>query len=278
MLMRKLTILFLSMLGAVVLPWLLGQQFLQIRRDVFLVSFALTSAIAVIGVIWLWGSKEDAPEAPTLIKMTLYMGALLLFQPLRPFALSFYPLALMTPVALGLLLLLSRSSSAPVWLRIDTLQRWSFTAFAFLLANAIVLAATAFLAPAPVPSAATPDEQVQAMAEMDQEDRMTGRILLIPGRDDQRVARAEALASQETLTTPAAWVAAALILQHGQCPRHFEMAYDLASRAHEAGDVDAEWLMQAAYDRWQLSLGKAQKYDTQPDFRPGAGHCPTPAP
>lgn len=271
--MRKLTILFLSMLGAIILPWLLGQQFSQIRRDVFLISFVLTSAITVIGVIWLWGSKEDAPETPTLIKMVLYAGALLLFQPLRPFALSFYPLALMLPVVLGLLMLLGRSSSTPVWLRIDTLQRWAFTGFAFLLANAIVLAATAFFAPAPVPSAAAPGEQVQAMAAMDQEDRMTGRILLAPERDDQRVARVEALASQGVLTTPAAWVAAALILQHGQCPQHFEMAYRLASRAYEAGDADAEWLMQAAYDRWQLSLGKPQKYGTQPDFRPGAGSC-----
>ncbi len=278
--MRKLAIFLTAILAAFLLPYWLGLQFPAIRRDYFRMVYAGVMLIAVTGVILLWGdeNREGASRTPTLIKLALYTGALLLIHPLRPFALSFYPLALMLPVILGLLLLFSRNSSAPGWLRIDTLQRWTVAGMLFLLANGIVLAATAILSPSAVPDAGAPDAQVEQMLEQDQDDRLTGRILLVPSRDDQRVARIEALVSQGALTTPKAWFAAAFILQHGRCPRHFEMAYHLASRANAAGYENATWLLQAAYDRWQLSLGKAQRYDSQPNFQPGAGDCPTPAP
>ncbi len=277
--MRKLAIFLTAILAAFLLPYWLGLQISAIRRDYFRMVYAGVMLIAVTGVILLWGDESrGASRTPILIKLALYTGALWLIHPLRPFALSFYPLALMLPVILGLLLLFSRNSSAPGWLRIDTLQRWTVAGMLFLLANGIVLAATVILSPSAVPDAGAPDAQVEQMLEQDQDDRLTGRILLVPSRDDQRVARVEALVSQGALITPKAWFAAAFILQHGRCPRHFEMAYHLASRANAAGYENAAWLMQAAYDRWQLSLGKAQRYDSQPNFQPGAGSCPTPAP
>ena len=274
--MRRLALLYLTMLGVILLPYVAATRIPLWQRHYIAIAYAGVMLVAAAGVILLWReeSREGAPRTPTLIKMVLYAGALLLIPPLRPFALSFYPLALMMPVALGLLLMLSRAASAPAWLRTDLLQRWSWSGFAFLLANGIVLARTAFFAPPAIPAAsAPPHQQVQDMAVMDQADRSSGRILLAPGRDDMRLRTVESLVQKDALTTPDDWLAAALILQHGHCPRHFEMAYELARRAHEAGATDAEWLMQAAYDRWQLSLGKPQKYGTQPDFRPGAGGC-----
>ena len=276
--MKRLTILFFAILVTFLLPYWLGLQFPPIRRDYFRMVYAGVISISLIGVILLWKSEEGASRIRTLIKLALYTGALLLIQPLRPFALSFYPLALMLAVVLGVLLLFSRSSAAPGWLSINVVRNWAFAGFSFLLANGIVLAASSFLAPPAVPVAATPDEQVQKMAEMDQMDRSSGRILLAPKRDDLRVRTTERLLQNHTLSSPDSQLSAALILQHGQCPRHFQMAYEQARRAYEAGDKDAKWLMQATYDRWQISLGKPQKYNTQPDFRPGVSQCETSIP
>lgn len=271
--MKKLSLLFGLILLAIGLPWLLAYQIPQLRRYDILISFLLVTGVAAAGVIWLWRSEDAAPEAPTLIKLALYTGVLLLFRPLRIFALSFYPLALIIPIVLGLLLLFARTPSAPAWLRVEVLQQWTFTSLSFLLANALVLGATVLFAPPAVPIADSPDKQVTDMAQMDQDDRMTGRILLAPNRDAQRVEQVTQMVAQEELGGPEAWLAAALILQHGQCPRHFRMAYALARQAYEAGAADAEGMMQAAYDRWQLSLGHPQKYGTQPDFQPGEGAC-----
>jgi hypothetical protein len=56
---------------------------------------------------------------------------------------------------------------------------------------------------------------------------------------------------------------AALILQHGICPDHFRRAYELSHTAAQAKVNNAEWLSQASYDRWMLSIGKPHKYNTQ---------------
>jgi hypothetical protein len=60
-----------------------------------------------------------------------------------------------------------------------------------------------------------------------------------------------------------------MILQHGDRPRDYELAHFLALASLESGYKDAEFLAKATYDRWQISLGKTQKYGTQSRVRIG---------
>jgi hypothetical protein len=68
---------------------------------------------------------------------------------------------------------------------------------------------------------------------------------------------------QQQLIDPTTQYQAALVLQHGTAPRHFQRAYELAESAAQAQVVGAESLAHAAYDRWMLSLNQPQKYNTQ---------------
>lgn len=72
------------------------------------------------------------------------------------------------------------------------------------------------------------------------------------------------------LSTPADFVGAAFLFQHGDCPAAYELANRLAGQAIAAGErpggtvhSTARWIYAATYDRWQRSLGKPQKYGTQ---------------
>ncbi|CAM3579563.1 hypothetical protein DESA109040_16995 [Deinococcus saxicola] len=72
------------------------------------------------------------------------------------------------------------------------------------------------------------------------------------------------------LSTPADFVGAAFLFQHGDCPAAYELANKLAAQAIAAGErpggtlhSTARWIYAATYDRWQRSLGKPQKYGTQ---------------
>jgi hypothetical protein len=56
---------------------------------------------------------------------------------------------------------------------------------------------------------------------------------------------------------------AAMILQHGKKPNHYKLAHELALEAAKHDVQNAEWLSKATYDRWMLSIGKPQKYNTQ---------------
>ncbi|GGO29682.1 hypothetical protein [Deinococcus humi] len=72
------------------------------------------------------------------------------------------------------------------------------------------------------------------------------------------------------LSTPADFVGAAFLFQHGDCPAAYELASKLAAQAIAAGERPgssphpiARWIYAATYDRWQRSLGQPQKYGTQ---------------
>jgi hypothetical protein len=141
----------------------------------------------------------------------------------------------------------------------------------FLLAAVPLLAGTLMLGAANLssnPSAASAQaiplgEEVQALYEMDQRDRLTGRFILDATRDQARLQQILALDQQRKITAPQAQYQAALLLQHGTCPKHFQRAYQLAQAASEAKIPQAESLSQAAYDRWMLSINQPQKYNTQ---------------
>lgn len=118
-----------------------------------------------------------------------------------------------------------------------------------------------------VPSAVPPEEwaeerQLAYMSETDQADRRAARIVVDGRRDRLRRARVLALDAAGAIAGGRSAYHAALILQHGDCSSDFRRAYELAMAA-SAGGVDAAWLARAAWDRWQMSLGRSASYGTQ---------------
>lgn len=108
-----------------------------------------------------------------------------------------------------------------------------------------------------------PEMQLAYMQAIDQADRRAGLIFLDSGRDAARLRRVEALDAAGALRGPTAKWRAALIYQHGSCPRHFRRAHELASAAALHGVTGAASLARAAEDRWRLSTGRTQLYRTQ---------------
>ncbi len=109
----------------------------------------------------------------------------------------------------------------------------------------------------------TVNEELRYLYDMDQIDRNSGRFVLDSTRDKARLQRVLALDRQGAIATPDAQYHAAMLLQHGTCPDHFRRAYELSGAASVALIPNAEWLSHASYDRWMLSIGKPQKYNTQ---------------
>ncbi len=137
-------------------------------------------------------------------------------------------------------------------------------------ASALGLLAGCLAGPAPVPSSSlSTADQLTYMSQTDQRDRVTLRWLIM-SRDDARRARVLDLARAGLGQEPEQLLDAALILQHGRDSSDYRIAYELAKAASEK-DVNtqhwdqksAEWLTNATYDRWMLSLGKPQVYGTQ---------------
>lgn len=156
---------------------------------------------------------------------------------------------------IGILRLLQRHPSA----------RWLLLGFVPLLTGALFLG-TANLKPGlPVlpAQAVSVTEEVRYLYELDQRDRLTGRFVLDATRDQARLQRILVLDHQRQITAPAAQYHAAMLLQHGTCPQHFQRAYELAAAAASVNIPQAESLAHASYDRWMLSIHQPQKYNTQ---------------
>lgn len=138
--------------------------------------------------------------------------------------------------------------------------------FVPMLAGIIMLAIANLSRPAPpaLPtSMMSVSDELRYLYQTDQGDRLTSHILFNFTRDQTRLQRVLTLDQKGLITAPEAQYHAALILQHGTCPDHFRHAYELSHAAAQAQLPDAEWLSHASYDRWMLSIGKPQKYNTQ---------------
>ncbi|MBW4601961.1 MAG: hypothetical protein KME29_20885 [Calothrix sp. FI2-JRJ7] len=137
--------------------------------------------------------------------------------------------------------------------------------FAPMLTGVIMLATANLirLAPPALPTnTITVSDELRYLSHTDQHDRETSFILFNSNRDQARLQRVIIIDKQKLINTPEAQYHAALILQHGTCPDHFRRAYELSSGA-SSKISNAEWLARASYDRWMLSIGKPQKYNTQ---------------
>lgn len=144
--------------------------------------------------------------------------------------------------------------------------RWLLWGFVPMLAGVIMLAIANLIRPAPpaLPTnAMSVSDELRYMHQTDQRDRLTSHILFDSSRDQVRLERVLTLNQLGLIATPEAQYHAALILQHGTCPEHFRLAYELSHAAAQAQVSDAQWLSHASYDRWMLSIRKPQKYNTQ---------------
>jgi hypothetical protein len=91
----------------------------------------------------------------------------------------------------------------------------------------------------------------------------TAEYFAMRERDKHRQQRVKEFMNAKHLKVAEDYFHAARIFQHGDVPEDAWNAYQLASQAAELGEVRARWLTAAAYDRWLMYQGRAQKYGTQ---------------
>ena len=88
---------------------------------------------------------------------------------------------------------------------------------------------------------------------------------------DRRAEAKKALALLRQMSAVAAddLFHAAWLFNHGDSPGEAHQAHEWAREAVDQGSTRARWLAAAAYDRWMMYEGRAQKYGTQfvPDGR-----------
>lgn len=141
--------------------------------------------------------------------------------------------------------------------------RLLFVVGLFLVAIAGGSVAAVVTAPPAVPSADwEADRQLAYLERTDQTDRQTGAFV-DSRRDYQRAERVLTLLAADRVDTPDGALSAAIVLHHGTCRAHFEIAHRLATAAATEGVEKAAPWTRLTYDRWQLSLGNSQEYGTQ---------------
>lgn len=194
------------------------------------------------------------------------------------FALVFLPFVVLAAVLVRVVVVRLGST------RLARLPGHPVTVRVLLVAGVVLVATTggALLAVATAPAAVPPadwpaDRQLAHLERTDQADRRTGAFV-DRSRDYRRAERVLALLAADRVTSPASQFDAAVVLQHGSCPEHFELAHRLATAA-DAGGVDraAQWT-RLTYDRWQLSLGNDQRYGTQTGSPQVDAACTPPIP
>jgi hypothetical protein len=168
--------------------------------------------------------------------------------------------------------------------RLRSLPRHPATVRGLLLAG-IVLTGTiggAVVAVAAAPPALPPDDwsadrQLDYLERTDQDDRHTG-ALVDRSRDYRRAERVLELLHAGRADSPDDWLSAAIVLHHGSCADHFELAHRLATVANDSPDIDATRWVYVTYDRWQVAMGNEQRYGTQTGTRRAGDACYPPVP
>ena len=137
--------------------------------------------------------------------------------------------------------------------------------------------AVAAAPPATPPADWSVDRQLEYLKWSDQHDRKTGAVV-DRSRDYQRTERVLSLLASDQIESPHEQRDAVVVLQHGTCPEHYELAHRLALVANESGKVDATRWVHLTYDRWQISIGQPQRYGTQIGTRSVNAECYPPVP
>jgi hypothetical protein len=111
--------------------------------------------------------------------------------------------------------------------------------------------------------------ELLALYEADRRDHALLRVVGTPEygemrrRDAERRSRALAILRADAPADPVDWYHAAWLFNHGDTPGEAQTAFRLAERAAAGGYAPARWLSAAAYDRWCMYCGRAQKFGTQ---------------
>ena len=158
------------------------------------------------------------------------------------------------------------------------------TVRALLIAGALLtgtiggsVVAVAAAPPAVPPTDWSADRQFAYLERTDQADRRTG-AMVDRSRDYRRAERVLELLRAGRAESPDDWLSAAIVLQHGTCAGHFEIAHRLAAAANDSEEIEATGWVRVTYDRWQVAAGNEQRYGTQTGLRTAGRECHPPVP
>ena len=128
----------------------------------------------------------------------------------------------------------------------------------------------------PVLHSGSVSEKLEYAYETDQGDRMKLRSYLLGDlqeRDEKRLEQVKKIYGQKRTLKPLDKFHAAFIFHHSDDSKDYAIASILATAAakdmSQQDNYQVQWLRKAAYDRWMLSIGKAEKYNTQNKFSIG---------
>ncbi|WP_079721025.1 hypothetical protein [Salegentibacter holothuriorum] len=118
----------------------------------------------------------------------------------------------------------------------------------------------------------TISEKLKYAYESDQKDRRQLRSFLgyfsdLEDRDFKRLNQIKTIRKSNNLKKPRDKFYAAFIYHHGDTSIDYKIASKLAAEAAQdeflKDDFEVQWLRKATYDRYLLSVGKQEKYNTQ---------------
>ncbi len=116
-------------------------------------------------------------------------------------------------------------------------------------------------------------EKLQYAYKTDQKDRMQLKTYLLGDfneRDELRLEQVKEILKQEQQLEPIDKFHAAFIYHHSDNSGDYENASKLATAAAKSPELQdhyqVQWLKKAAYDRYMVSIGKPEKYNTQNKF------------
>ena len=118
----------------------------------------------------------------------------------------------------------------------------------------------------------TVGEKLQYAYKTDQNDRMQLKSFInssneFQERDKARLTQVNEILEQGEAIEPIEKFYAAFIYHHSNNSKDYETASKLAATAAKEESLKAnyqvQWLKKASYDRWMISIGKPEKYNTQ---------------
>lgn len=188
-----------------------------------------------------------------------------------------YPLfAFVLLVILFLTLLYVLIAALVRWIRHTIHGNWFYGPLAII---SIVLAGLmmSLIAPLeePVIQTGNPSEELAYAYKMDQGDRKNLKFFLaafksiMRGRDNTRLSQVLRYTENNELDSGMDRFHAAFVLHHNPARdsalyhRAHELAKQAASEPSLSDNFQVQWLAKATYDRWMLSIGEEQKYNTQ---------------
>lgn len=109
---------------------------------------------------------------------------------------------------------------------------------------------------------------------IDQQDRENLKSYVLQGklykRDSLRLSQVKEIYQKGKIITPMDKFHAAFVFHHSDNSKDYEIAAKMAEEAAAekelADNYLVQWLAKASYDRWMVSLGKPEKYNTQDSF------------